>query len=113
MTSQKPDREGGRIRKDEGVRMRDEVKAMCLASSLILTPSKDALPHGRASASEHARRRTLETKTRVAAFSLTAAEDDLAVARVQRQDLAAAPHAPAAHAVVVRALGHGDAVVED
>src|SRR5438045_10886 len=49
----KPDREGGRTRKDEGRRRKDGVAAgqhLLHPSSFLLHPFTDALPHGRASA---------------------------------------------------------------
>src|SRR5437764_985131 len=49
---QKPDREGGRTRKDEGRRRKDEVAAgqhLLHPSSFRLHPYLHALPHGRAS----------------------------------------------------------------
>src|SRR5947209_7889273 len=53
-------------------------------------------------------------KTAWGSEPLTAAQDDVAVAGAQREDLAAAADAPAAHArLAALTLGHGHAVVED
>src|SRR5829696_3869039 len=52
-------------------------------------------------------------KTRRAPPALTTAEDDLAVARAEREHLPAAADAPAPHAALGLRLGHGHAVVVD